>query len=92
MTPVNSFEFLTMPCTCILPGDVFINLINPNLHECLTGVASSYSLRMAQESALIAGLNADRSNLFHLFYRLSAVSGSLYRVVRHGWQPWDLPY
>ena len=34
------------------------------------------------ESALAAGLEVDPSRLFCLFYRVSAVSGSLYRVVR----------
>ena len=39
-----------------------------------------------KKSALTAGLEVDPSRLF---YRLSAISGSLCRVARHGWRPWN---
>ena len=49
---------------CSLQLDVFIK------HECLTSVAPTHPLRMAQEkSAPWAGFNVDPSWLFNLFYR-----------------------
>ena len=67
---------------CILPCDVFINLINPNCMSVSLAWLRYTRNAWLKKSALIAGLDADPSRLFNLFYRLSAVSGSLCRVVR----------
>ena len=64
------------------------------MHECLTSAVLLHRLRLAQEKgAPWIEYIADSSWLFNLFYRLSAVRGSLYRVVCTPWMAiLDYPY